>query len=107
MKMILVTAISMLAFCATAAAAKKTVGVVHVYGNTMTEVEKKVVVEIKKMKKGDYYSKMTGRKCDEAKPYNVSFKEAGESYGIGADGSLVPARPMAAIKFTCITFTKD
>lgn len=107
MKKMFVTVIGVLAFSVTVFAKDKSTQALAIYGNTMGEVEKKVVVEIKKMKSGNYYNKQTGKKCDEAKPYNVSFKEAGSSYGIGSDGSLTPARPMAWIKFTCTNYNND
>lgn len=98
---------SVLVFSGAAFAADKSVGAVAIYGNTTQEVEQKVNAEISKMNAGNYYNKTTGRKCDVAKPYNVSFKDAGSSYGVAADGSLVASRPMAWIKFNCTNYNND
>ena len=99
--------LSVLVISVSAFAKDKSVNALAVYGNSMGEVEKKVATELKKMKAGNYYNKQTGKKCDEAKPYKVSFKDGGSSYGIGDDGSLTPSRPMAWIKFTCTNYNND
>ncbi len=107
MKKMFITAVSVLAISATAFAATSSTKAIKIYGNTMAEVEQKVAVEIAKMKKGNYSHQTMGSKCDEAKPYNVSFSDGGSSFGVGADGSLTPSRPGAWIKFTCKNYSKD
>jgi hypothetical protein len=99
--------LSVLVISVSAFAKDKSVNALAIYGNSMGEVEKKVAVELKKMKSGNYYNKQNGRKCEEAIPYNVSFHDSGASYGVGADGSLTASRPMAWIKFTCINYSHN
>lgn len=97
---------SVLVFSYSALAAKKTTQAIHIYGDTMLQVEQKVSAELGKMKEGDYYYKTMGKKCDKANPYQVYFKEAGASYSVGSNGALVASRPLAVIKFTCINYSK-
>lgn len=106
MKKIFIAAVSALALSATAFAATSRTQAIRIYGNTMAEVEQKVATELAKMKQGNYSHRTMGSSCDEAKPYNVSFSDAGASFGVGDDGSLIPSRPGAWIKFTCINYSK-
>ena len=97
--------IGLMAFSFGVFARESSTSTIHLYGSTMVEVEQKVAVEIQKMRAGNYRNRLTGRTCDEAKPYKVGYNGAGSSYSVEADGSLHASRPMGWISYKCTNYS--